>query len=206
MDQLIFVAGDNCSVSDEVAPKVDLFESMYPDVVVHRLHTGQDEDRFAELTNGEKLNRTPTLIAIRDDVVIDRHEAYGCENKMGQMFGYVEPTNPDSAAPMDGTNLESSVETIDADGTGIDKLLFLWGDWCEYCKNMNPLVAKFQADHMDINVIPIDVVNDQDKVRDECMGIEISSVPMFLGFKENKLKYKHQGVLTAAELEALTTL
>lgn len=207
MDRLIFVSGDNCKASDETAPKVDLFESMYPDVEVFRLHTGGDEDKFSELTNGEKLNRTPTLIAMRDNVVIDRHESYGCENKMGQMFGYVEPTNPDSASPMDGSNIaKSEIDPELLDGTGIDTLAFFWGDWCEYCKNMRPILAKFQEEHMDINLVYINVVDEQEKVREYCLGKEIQAVPLFLGTKHGVLKFEHQGVLTALELDALATL
>ena len=88
--KLIFVVGDNCMLSDEVSPSVDVFLNRYPDVELIKLKAGQDEQEFTKLTN-QHMQSTPAFVAIVDDKVVSRHEGRACDNKIAQMFGLEAP-------------------------------------------------------------------------------------------------------------------
>ena len=86
MKELIFVSGDNCSASEEVQEKVDLFSQQHPEVSIIRLKAGQDEDEFAKLSDGWRFNATPAFTAKVDGVVADRHQGKLCEVRLAKMF------------------------------------------------------------------------------------------------------------------------
>jgi hypothetical protein len=86
MKELIFVSGDNCSASEEVREKVDIFSQQHPEVSIIRLKAGQDEDEFAKLSDGWRFNATPAFTARVDGVVADRHQGKLCEVRLAKMF------------------------------------------------------------------------------------------------------------------------
>lgn len=86
MKQLLFVTGDNCQLSDEMQEKVSLFSELNPDVEIIRLKAGQDEDTFAELSDGWRFNATPAFTARIDGQVVDKHQGKLCEVRLGKMF------------------------------------------------------------------------------------------------------------------------
>jgi hypothetical protein len=90
MKQLIFVTGDNCSLSDEMQEKVNLFHTISPDVEIIRMQTGKDEDSFSALTD-RRLERTPTFAALIDGEVVDMHVGQLCEVRLGKMFTGGDP-------------------------------------------------------------------------------------------------------------------
>jgi hypothetical protein len=86
MKELVFVTGDNCITSDEMQEKVSLFSELNPDVEIVRLKAGQDEDTFADLSDGWRFNATPAFTARVDGQVVDRHQGKLCEVRLGKMF------------------------------------------------------------------------------------------------------------------------
>jgi hypothetical protein len=84
--ELIFVSGDNCSASEEVQEKVELFSKQHPEVSIIRLKAGQDEDQFAELSGGWRFDATPAFAAKVDGAITDRHQGKLCELRLAKMF------------------------------------------------------------------------------------------------------------------------
>jgi hypothetical protein len=84
--ELIFVSGDNCSASEEVQEKVELFSQQHPEVSIIRLKAGQDEDHFAKLSDGWRFNATPAFTAKVDGVITDKHQGKLCELRLAKMF------------------------------------------------------------------------------------------------------------------------
>jgi hypothetical protein len=93
MKELIFVSGDNCSASEEVQEKVDLFSQQHPEVSIIRLRAGQDEDQFAKLSDGWRFSATPAFTAKIDGVITDKHQGKLCEVRLAKMFAGEDSEN-----------------------------------------------------------------------------------------------------------------
>jgi len=186
MKELLFVAGKNCLLSEEMQAKVALFEELNPDIKVTRLFAGKDEDVFAQKTDGYRFSSTPAFAAIEDGIVLDRHEGKVCEVRLLRMFTGETPSLDTSNVPV---------------STAKDRLIFFSGSWCVYCKQMDEVLAKFLREDQDFEFLKLDVEEDAALVPPNCYHQEINGVPNFFWIKDGAFVRSHAGMMTVQQLE-----
>jgi thiol-disulfide isomerase/thioredoxin len=186
MKELLFVAGDNCSLSVEVLEKVDLFKSLNPEIEVSYLHAGKDEDVYSLKTGGHRFSSTPAFAALEDGNVLEIHEGKVCEVRLLKMFT--------------GERSEKDSGEVVEDSSG-KKIVFFSGSWCDYCKQMDVVIEDFAKQNSDVKILKLDVESDSHLVPENCYNQDIDSVPTFFFIENNKFVKAHSGMFSVSGLE-----
>ena len=79
------------------------------------------------------------------------------------------------------------------------QLLHFTATWCQPCKNMEPLIANFVSENLDINYDKIDVSDEFDPA----VEYGVKGVPTFIALKDGKEVARHTGVATNEKLLSL---
>jgi rhodanese-related sulfurtransferase len=71
--------------------------------------------------------------------------------------------------------------------------------WCPPCKQMEPVLSKLQIDLKDkFTLVKVDGSNDTEIMKQ----YTVTSLPVFIVFKDGKVKWRHDGIVTLEELKA----
>jgi thioredoxin 1 len=79
------------------------------------------------------------------------------------------------------------------------QLLHFTATWCQPCKQMEPLIAKFVLENLDINYDKIDVSDEFDPA----VEYGVKGVPTFIAIVDGKEVSRHTGVATEEKLLSL---
>lgn len=83
------------------------------------------------------------------------------------------------------------------------ELIHFTADWCQPCKNMEPVIAEFIEENPDIKYSKINIEKDTEIFEYYLKQYNIMSVPTFLGMKDGKLMDGHVGVASKFVLKSL---
>ena len=76
------------------------------------------------------------------------------------------------------------------------QLLHFTATWCQPCKQMEPLIAKFVSENLDINYDKIDVSDEFDPA----VEYGVKGVPTFIAIVDGKEISRHTGIATEEKL------
>ena len=76
------------------------------------------------------------------------------------------------------------------------QLLHFTATWCQPCKQMEPLIAKFVSENLNINYEKIDVSDEFDPA----VEYGVRGVPTFIALVDGKEVARHNGVVTEEKL------
>jgi thioredoxin 1 len=76
------------------------------------------------------------------------------------------------------------------------QLLHFTASWCQPCKQMEPLIAKFVSENLDINYEKIDVSDEFDPA----VEYGVKGIPTFIALKDGKEVARHTGIATEEKL------
>jgi thioredoxin 1 len=76
------------------------------------------------------------------------------------------------------------------------QLLHFTATWCQPCKQMEPLIAKFVSENLDINYDKVDVSDEFDPA----VEYGVKGVPTFIAFVDGKEVSRHTGIATEEKL------
>lgn len=74
------------------------------------------------------------------------------------------------------------------------EIVYFWGEWCNFCKDMTPVIDSIQEEHPEIKVTKINVEDDQPTASYYYKLYNIDAVPATLGLVDGKLIDGHIGV------------
>jgi hypothetical protein len=194
MKELVFVAGENCQLSEEVSEKVKLFQILNPEITVTKITAEKDQDTFFEKTNGYRFSATPAFASIENGAVIDIHEGWACENRLLKMFS--------KEAAEEG--LLENVELMNAPGPKKVILFFASSDClrdpetCEkYDKDFEELLNEFP----EIEFLRVDVEGVPNPVPDNCYNQSIFTVPTLFLIKNHVFIKSREGSFALQDLK-----
>lgn len=79
------------------------------------------------------------------------------------------------------------------------ELLHFTATWCQPCKAMEPTIARFVSNNLDVDYQKIDADADVEAF----VKYEITGVPAFIAIKDGVVINSHKGVATEEKLSAL---
>ena len=79
------------------------------------------------------------------------------------------------------------------------QLLHFTATWCQPCKNMEPLIANFVSENLDISYDKIDVSDEFDPA----VEYGVKGVPTFIALVDGVETSRHTGVATKEKLLSL---
>lgn len=79
------------------------------------------------------------------------------------------------------------------------ELLHFSATWCQPCKAMEPTIAKFISNNVNINYVKLDA----DINTDMFLEYNVKGVPAFIAIKDGEVVATHKGVATEEKLESL---
>lgn len=78
-------------------------------------------------------------------------------------------------------------------------LVDFWAEWCGPCKRFGPVFEAVSQEHPDAVFAKVDTEAEQDLAA----GLEISSIPTLMVFKDGYLVFREAGALSQAQLTQL---
>ena len=92
--------------------------------------------------------------------------------------------------------LETFEDTIASDGI---VLLDFWAGWCGPCMRFAPIYETAAERHTDVTFAKVDT----EAERDLAAGLEITSIPTIMAFRDGMLVFRQAGLLNGAQLDKL---
>lgn len=93
-------------------------------------------------------------------------------------------------------NAANFAETIDSNDI---VLIDFWADWCGPCKRFAPIYDEASERHEDVTFAKLDT----ELERDVAAGLEITSIPTIMAFREGTLVFRQAGLLNGKQLDSL---
>jgi thioredoxin 1 len=81
------------------------------------------------------------------------------------------------------------------------ELLHFTADWCQPCKQMEPVIAMFLSENLNVNYEKIDVTDSLDQASEH----KVQGIPTFIALIDGKEVARHTGVATKESLLGLFT-
>lgn len=91
---------------------------------------------------------------------------------------------------------QNFAETVEANDI---VLVDFWAGWCGPCMRFAPIYEAASDRHSDVTFAKLDT----EAERDVAAGMEISSIPTVMAFKQGALVYREAGLLNAGQLDKL---
>lgn len=82
-------------------------------------------------------------------------------------------------------------------------LLKFEADWCGPCQQLKPIVNRYLADHPEVTLDTVDV--DDPERTDLVVEHGVRAIPTLVLLQDGEVKARHQGTLSASQLDAFVS-
>jgi hypothetical protein len=194
MKELLFVSGENCELSAEVAEKVELFQKLNPEIKVTKIAAEKDGRLFFDKTNGHNFSATPAFASLEDGLVLETHQGWACENRLLKMFS---PENPATNA--------SENELVEVTPGPKKILLFFASSDCEQnpesCNKIDSDFDQLLLEHPEVEFLKVDVEAVPNPVPDNCYNQTIYTVPTLFLIQNHNFVKSREGSFALEDLK-----
>lgn len=80
------------------------------------------------------------------------------------------------------------------------QLLHFTADWCQPCKQMEPIIAKFISNNVHVDYVKVNVT---DGMEEEYSHYGVQGIPTFISLVDGIEKVRHTGVASEEKLSSL---